>query len=814
LARYNDDGTLDTDFAPGGQLDTNLASFQTLLIDNVNRILVGGNSFTTSSTGADFLVARYITQGLSVTVLNLPPQIDSFDAPTTGVEGTDFDLEVTASDPAGVADPLTYSWNITLNGNPYQLAGGSDVTVTPVDNGSYVATVTVDDGDGGIVSSSRTITVSNVAPTGTFNAPTSVNEGNAIVLSITDPFDPSDTDTTVGFEYAFDFGSGFGAFSTSNSASFTPLDDAVLTVMGKIRDKDGAETEYTATVTVSNVAPTVVLDPVANIDENGTATLSGSYTDPGTLDEHEAVVGWDDLNNATDSTFALSAIAALMVGDTINSTTDSAVLTVTGLTADTVSFSAEHQYLDDGAAPGNNTASDSSTITVTVTDDDASDLITFAFSGTVNDVDFDTGTPAEFAVGDAFSGSYTFDSTDADSNVSPNNGYYLSSIATLSFSAGTYSGSFANGNILVRDDVPVQDLYRVETQSTALPGPSVLGLPLDSFTLEINDFTGTVFSSDVLLLVPPDLTDFQSTTLELLFFDPFGGDFGQVRATLDSLTLASPANAGVGAATTQVTVNNIAPAFDAGGAGPDETLNPPVAGAFSRTGITFNDPGTLDVHTVEVDWDGNGSYDQTINVPLGDRDFDLSHTFLTEGSFTVAVRLTDDDLGGVIDSFVVEVILNQAPEADAGGPYVVDEGESLILNGSGSTDPDSTNPPDNNNDIVTYEWDLDYNGFTFDVDFSTTSPVDTAAAFPDNFAVRDIALRVTDSHGETDIATTTLTVDNVAPTGTFNAPTSVNEGDAIELSITDPFDPLTSAPASGRSAPAARLASQQRMMPC
>jgi hypothetical protein len=454
-----------------------------------------------------------------------------------------------------------------------------------------------------------------------------------------------------------------------------------------------------------------------------------------------------------------------------------------------VSFSAEHQYLDDGAAPGNNTASDSSTITVTVTDDDASDLITFAFSGTVNDVDFDTGTPAEFAVGDAFSGSYTFDSTDADSNVSPNNGYYLSSIATLSFSAGTYSGSFANGNILVRDDVPVQDLYRVETQSTALPGPSVLGLPLDSFTLEINDFTGTVFSSDVLLLVPPDLTDFQSTTLELLFFDPFGGDFGQVRATLDSLTLASPANAGVGAATTQVTVNNIAPAFDAGGAGPDEALNPPVAGAFSRTGITFNDPGTLDVHTVEVDWDGNGSYDQTINVPLGDRDFDLSHTFLTEGSFTVAVRLTDDDLGGVIDSFVVEVILNQAPEADAGGPYVVDEGESLILNGSGSTDPDSTNPPDNNNDIVTYEWDLDYNGFTFDVDFSTTSPVDTAAAFPDNFAVRDIALRVTDSHGETDIATTTLTVDNVAPTGTFNAPTSVNEGDAIELSITDPFDP-------------------------
>ena len=65
-------------------------------------------------------------------------------------------------------------------------------------------------------------------------------------------------------------------------------------------------------------------------------------------------------------------MATLNVGDTFNSSTDSAVLTITsinGLTGQ-VGFTVQHQYLDDGLAPGNNTASDTSTIGVTVADDD------------------------------------------------------------------------------------------------------------------------------------------------------------------------------------------------------------------------------------------------------------------------------------------------------------------------------------------------------------------------------------------------------------------------------------------------------------
>ena len=80
-------------------------------------------------------------------------------------------------------------------------------------------------------------------------------------MALTDPYDPSSADTAAGFQYAFDFGNGYGAYSSSNTASFTPTDDGIRTVLRKIRDKDSGVTEYSATVTVNNVAPTTAVAP-------------------------------------------------------------------------------------------------------------------------------------------------------------------------------------------------------------------------------------------------------------------------------------------------------------------------------------------------------------------------------------------------------------------------------------------------------------------------------------------------------------------------------------------------------------------------
>ena len=114
---------------------------------------------------------------------------------------------------------------------------------------------------------------------------------------------------------------------------------------------------------------------------------------------------------------------------------------------------------------------------------------------------------------------------------------------------------------------------------------------------------------------------------------------------------------------TRVEVKNLAPTI---GAGPSETLSPALNGSFSRTGMAFTDPGTLDVHTVEVDWDGDAVADESFTVtPAGTnvRTFDLNHTYTTEGTFTVTVWLEDDDSGVATDSFEVTVDLNDPPTA-------------------------------------------------------------------------------------------------------------------------------------------------------
>ena len=135
-----------------------------------------------------------------------------------------------------------------------------------------------------------------------------------------------------------------------------------------------------------DVPATLALNPVDTIDENDFALLTGTYWDPDLGDAHLFTVDWDDPNNPSDSQFSLGPINTLTVGATFSSTTgDDALLTITSVDPGTgaVGFSVEHQYLDDGPAPGNGTSSDTSTIKATVADDD--------FSSLINNAGFETG---------------------------------------------------------------------------------------------------------------------------------------------------------------------------------------------------------------------------------------------------------------------------------------------------------------------------------------------------------------------------------------------------------------------------------------
>jgi uncharacterized protein len=164
-------------------------------------------------------------------------------------EGSSITVTAIASDPEG--DTLTYAWDLDNNGTfetPGQTATFSAASI----DGPTTRSVAVRATDSGGLSAiaSATITVSNVAPTATFNAPASVTAGSDFVLSLSDPFDPSGTDTSAGFTYAFDCGTGYAAFRTTTSVSCPTTLAGDRAVGGKIQDKDGGVTEYRGTVHV------------------------------------------------------------------------------------------------------------------------------------------------------------------------------------------------------------------------------------------------------------------------------------------------------------------------------------------------------------------------------------------------------------------------------------------------------------------------------------------------------------------------------------------------------------------------------------
>jgi predicted extracellular nuclease len=178
-------------------------------------------------------------------LVNTAPTV-SAGGPYSVNEGGSVVVSATGSDAEG--DALTYAWDLDNNGS-FETAGQSATYAAGDGPASPTVRVQVSDGTSTVVAQA-TVNVANVAPTATFSAPTSVLAGFPFTLSLSGASDPSAADTAAGFRYAFDCGSGYGAFGTSSTATCTPTSTGMLGVGGRIRDKDGDVSEYRATVSV------------------------------------------------------------------------------------------------------------------------------------------------------------------------------------------------------------------------------------------------------------------------------------------------------------------------------------------------------------------------------------------------------------------------------------------------------------------------------------------------------------------------------------------------------------------------------------
>ncbi len=138
----------------------------------------------------------------------------------------------------------------------------------------------------------------------------------------------------------------------------------------------------------------------------------------------------------------------------------------------------------------------------------------------------------------------------------------------------------------------------------------------------------------------------------------------------------------------------------------------------------------------------------------------LQNTTLVEAEFPTLATMTydfvtiaKDNVGnGEEESKIPD---SQRPTAFAGGPYSATEGVPITLSGSGQ-DPDASQ-------TLSYEWDLDFDGGSFQVDSTLQSP---QVMFNDGPSTRTVGLRVKDNGAKplhSPVALATVSIKNVAP---------------------------------------------------
>jgi hypothetical protein len=291
---------------------------------------------------------------IDVTIHNVPPTLSNLGATNTN-EGSATTLTGKITDPGTDTFTVTVDWGdgTTSTFNNVQQGNFSydhvyvDDNPTGTSSDPYTIHVTVTDDDGGSTAASTQITVSNVAPTITNIIAPTINEGQTANLTFT----VGDVGTADTFAITVNWGDGSaptvfneptaGTYTVShlyvdNAPGNQPYQVSITAV-----DDDTGTTTVTTPLMVQDVAPTVALVSITptELNEGNSATVTGTFSDPGVNDSFTVEVNWGDGSQPT----------------TIN------------LPAGSHDFTFTHLYVDDNPS---STSTDLNKVTVTVTDKD------------------------------------------------------------------------------------------------------------------------------------------------------------------------------------------------------------------------------------------------------------------------------------------------------------------------------------------------------------------------------------------------------------------------------------------------------------
>ena len=718
----------------------------------------------------------FTTYQATVVVNNVAPTITAVNNNGPIDEGSSASISVTASDPAGVNDPLSYEFDCNNDGI-YEV--GRQASNTAIcffgDNGSFQVNVRVSDGDGGDDTDSTTVAVNNVAPTATFAASSPINEGGSSSLSLTGASDPSAADTAAGFRYSFacdgldgSLAASYALAGTTNSATCSFADNGSYTVKGRIFDKDGGYNTYQATVVVNNVAPmvdtpTVVPEPS---NEGSSVTASATFNDPG----------------SNDAPFTCTVNYGDGSGDLPG--------TVSGNTC----TGPIHTYADNG----------SYTVMVKVTDKDndtGSNFTTHQVNNVTptatlgNDGPVNEGSPATVS----FSGQFDPSSADATAGF-----HYAFSCTNGDLSAATYTGSGTSastsctfddgpsthtvkGRIIDKDDGYTEYTTVVTVNNVAPTATFAASSPIDEGS-----------SSSLSLSSPSDPSSADTATGFRYSFACDGQDTS-LAATYAAAGTSSTTSCAFddnrsytvkgrifdkdsGYTTYQATVvvNNVAPTATFAASSP---INE--GGSSSLSLSNPSDPSNADTATgfrYSFACDGQDS-SLTTTYAAASTSSTASCAFDDNGSYTVKGRIFDKDNGYTTYQATV-VVNNVAPTATLSNDGPVNEGSAATISFSNQFDPSSA-------DTVAgfhYAYDCDNDSLAGATYASSGTSASTTCTFIDNGSYTVRARIIDKDDGYTEY-TTVVIVNNVAPviTSLTLSATSISENDSVILngSFTD-----------------------------
>ena len=411
------------------------------------------------------------------------------------------------------------------------------------------------------------------------------------------------------------------------SPSFVYPIQVTVTDDGGLSDSDGTAVE------VTNVAPTLVLDPVAAIDENGVATLTGTITDPGTLDTFTLDLDWGDPlspNNTETLTLSLGAGGGVVTvePDAFPSDTDIS-----------------------SAFPGVTLSASGAGVSPSVF---SRTNTTYASTGTqVFGNSWSTYGLWGSGPGITFRASFDVSTDYVAIDVIPNNGYDPATLSAYN-SSGVLVASFKTSGT-TGPGVPEE--ASISRGSADIAYVTVFD-PSNNYYLDNLRFNGG--GSGTFTLTHQYLDD---------------NPTGDASNTYTIAATVTDDDAGTGTAATTVEVSNVAPTLTGLAA------TPILENGTTTLSGTIADVGTLDTFTVEIDWDNDGTVDET-HTGLSAGTFSYPHQFLDDDptgtpvdNMPISVTVTDDDTGSVSGNTTVEVTnvdpsidsLSVTPEIDENG---------------------------------------------------------------------------------------------------------------------------------------------------